>query len=170
MQISLISSAQQESLIDLVCEINEFYHPTDPANRETVRDHVVQNLLSPTSPHRLVVASRPNGSIAGLAAITLVFSFVEPELDRRKHLQLKELYVSAADRSKGIGRALMAWVADYAIQNNCHRIDWPVKAANHPGIAFYESLGARLVEDRLSYRLDESSVIQLAGQTSGKSV
>jgi ribosomal protein S18 acetylase RimI-like enzyme len=167
MRISLVSPAQQESLIDLLCEINVFYHPTDPADRETVRDHVVHNLLSPASPHRLVVASRPNGSVAGLAAITLAFSLVEPEMNRRKHCQLKELYVSAADRNKGIGHALMVWVADYSIQHDCYRIDWPVKAANHRGIAFYESLGAQLVEDRLSYRLGELSVRQLAGQTLG---
>ncbi|MBN8749319.1 MAG: hypothetical protein J0I65_17645 [Variovorax sp.] len=47
----------------------------------------------------------------------------------------------------------MAWLARHAADQGCHRIDWPVKATNLRGIAFYEGLGARRVADRLSYRL-----------------
>ena len=42
-------------------------------------------------------------------------------------------------------------------------MDWNVKAGNHAGIAFYESLGAVRVADRLSYRLTREAMDQLAG-------
>ena len=162
MRIALVCEEQQESLVSLLCEINAYYNPEAPAGKDTVRDHTVRNLLSPASPHQLVVAVDPEGHVIGLAAITLVYSLVEPEPERRSHCQLKELYVSASQRSRGVGHALMAWVAQYAAQHGCHRIDWPVKASNTKGIAFYQRLGAAQVEDRLSFRITGPAVARLA--------
>ncbi|MCW7537976.1 GNAT family N-acetyltransferase [Aquabacterium sp. A7-Y] len=68
--------------------------------------------------------------MVGLAGITLVYSLIEPAADKRKHCQLKELYMRSSERSQGFGRALMSWVARYALENGCRRIDWPVKASN----------------------------------------
>jgi ribosomal protein S18 acetylase RimI-like enzyme len=162
MRIALVSSSQSESLVDLLCEINAYYNPEAPATRAETREHALHNLLSQRSPHRLVVASLPDGKVVGLAAITLAYSLVEPAPDRRAHCQLKELYVSSSQRSRGVGRALMAWVAKYAIESGCHRIDWPVKSTNTRGIAFYKSLAAFQVEDRLSFRLVEPALTTLA--------
>ena len=57
----------------------------------------------------------------------------------------------------------MQWVARYALDNGCGRIDWSVKSSNARGIAFYESLGARLVSDRISYRIVREEIGALAG-------
>jgi len=167
MHIALVASHQHEAIIDLLCEINQYYNPTSPASQETVRKHTQENLLAPTSPHRLVVAEGEHGRVVGLAAVAFAHSIVEPEVERRTQCLLKELYVSSSERGRGIGGALMAWVATYAKERGCSRIDWPVKASNVKGIAFYESLGARLVEDRLSYRLSGSELSQLACQGKG---
>lgn len=163
MRVELVGQAQHESLIDLLCELHAFYNAGAVVPSETVREHLVQNLLAPASPQRLVVAVGDDGEVVGLAALTLVFSLVDFAVDQRKHCQLKELYVRASHRSQGAGRALMAWVAQYAIAQGCHRLDWPVKASNARGIAFYEGLGAARVVDRLSYRLSGVGLQQLAG-------
>jgi GNAT superfamily N-acetyltransferase len=167
MRIELISPEQAEPLIDLLCEINAYYRPGSPASPAETREHARNNLLSSRSPHRLVVATLPDGKVIGLAAITLVYSLVEPEPEKRAHCQLGELYVSAAHRNLGTGRALMAWVAKHALENGCHRIDWPVKAANARGIAFYKSLAAFQVEDRLSFRLVDPELAALAASAQG---
>ncbi|PTT91794.1 GNAT family N-acetyltransferase [Pelomonas sp. HMWF004] len=167
MRIGLVSSNQHEPTIEVLCEINAYYNPSSPASKETVRQHARENLLSPNSPHRLVVAEGKDGRVVGLAALTFAYSIVEPEMDRRTQCQLKELYVCSSERGRGIGRALMAWVAAHAKERGCSRIEWPVKASNAIGIAFYESLGARLVEDRLSYRLAGSELSELACQGNG---
>lgn len=80
-------------------------------------------------------------------------------------LFLKELYVRSSDRSAGVGRALMAWVARHAVAHGCCRIDWPVKATNARGIAFYERLGAEPLAERLSYRLAEPGLSRLAAES-----
>ena len=93
--------------------------------------------------HHIVWWSRPKTTAEWSAWLpTFVYSLVEPAADKRCHCQLKELYVRSTDRSRGAGRALMSWVAQYAFDNGCRRIDWPVKASNSRGIAFYEALGA----------------------------
>ena len=161
MRVELVSEPQHESLIDLLCELHTYYNEGFVAPREVVREHLLENLLGAQSPHRLVVACRDN-EVVGLVAIALVYSLVEPTVDKRKHCQLKELYVQSTQRGQGVGRALMSWVARYAFENGCCRIDWPVKASNANGISFYESLGAERVVERLSYRLSESSMTRLA--------
>jgi len=163
MRIQLVGETQQESLIDLLCELHAYYNEGSAAAREVVREHLLDNLLAAGSPHRLAVASTGDGPVLGLAAITLVYSLVEPAPDKRRHCQLKELYVRSTARSHGVGRALMTWVAGHALENGCGRIDWPVKASNARGISFYERLGAERVVDRLSYRLAEPGLSRLAG-------
>jgi GNAT superfamily N-acetyltransferase len=162
MRVDLVSEAEHESLIDLLCELHAFYNEGTVVPREAVKEHLLENLLAAGSPHRLVVASTDEGRVVGLAAITLVYSLVDFSAEKRKHCQLKELYVRSSERSKGAGRALMSWVARYAFEKGCRRIDWPVKASNARGLSFYESLGAQRVVDRLNYRLTESGMAQLA--------
>lgn len=160
-KVGIVSEAQHESLIDLLRELHAYYHEGSSVSRELVREHLLENLLAPSSPHRLVVASTDSIEVVGLAAITLAYSLVEPDPSTRKHCQLKELYVRSSARSLGVGRALMSWVAHYALQNGCGRIDWPVKASNKRGIAFYQQLGAQRVVERLSYRLSEPALSRL---------
>jgi ribosomal protein S18 acetylase RimI-like enzyme len=132
-----------------------------------VREHLLENLLADKSPHRLIVASGDDGEVLGLAAITLVYSLVDFAADKRKHCQLKELYVRPLARSQGVGKALMSWVARHAFENECRRIDWPVKASNARGIAFYERLGAERIVERLGYRLSGPNVEQLGYESLG---
>ncbi len=166
MRVELVAEPQHESLIDLLCELHAFYNAGSVVVREAVREHLLENLLAVGSPQRLVVAVDDGGVVVGLAAITLVYSLVEFAAENRKHCQLKELYVRASHRSQGVGRALMLWVARYAFENGCRRMDWPVKASNTRGISFYESLGAVRVADRLSYRLSEPNISQFAFESS----
>jgi ribosomal protein S18 acetylase RimI-like enzyme len=165
MHVELVTEAQHESLIDLLRELHTYYNEGSVVSRELVREHLLENLLGAESPHRLVVASSDAGEVLGLAVITLVYSVVDFDIDKRKHCQLKELYVRPLARSQGVGRALMSWVARYAFEKDCRRIDWPVKASNARGIAFYESLGAVQVVERLSYRLAEPCLSQLAHES-----
>ena len=167
MHVGLVSATQHESLIDLLCELHTYYNEDSVVSRELVREHLLENLLADGSPQRLIVACAGDGAVLCLAAVTLVFSLVEPAADKRRHCQLKELYVRASARAQGVGRALMSWLARYAYENGCRRIDWPVKASNARGISFYEGLGAERVVERLSYRLSGPNLSRLADSNPG---
>jgi GNAT superfamily N-acetyltransferase len=165
MHIGLASPEHHESLVDLLCEMHAYYNPGASEPRDVVRSYLVEVLLGADSPLRLVVASQL-GEVAGFAAIALTYSLVDHMPEKRRHCWLKELYVRAPERGRGVGRALMSWVARYSVDHGCSRIDWPVKEANTKGRAFYESLGARQVQDRLSYRLSEPYLGKLASGAS----
>ena len=152
MHVDLLHPDQHESLIDLLCELYRYYHDREVARAE-VRAHLLDNLLGPESPLRLVVAVDAAGTVAGFAAVMLVYSLVDPTPAHRRQCMMKELFVRADCRGRGVGRALMAWIARDAAAQGCGRIDWHVKASNEAGIRFYAGLGAHRVEDRLSYRL-----------------
>jgi ribosomal protein S18 acetylase RimI-like enzyme len=154
MQIHFLSPSHHDSLVALLCELHAYYHNGAVVAPDIMRAHLVDYLLAADSPLRLVVACDEQGQVIGFAAISLVYSLVEPAPEKRRQCALKELYIRASQRSRGAGKALMAWVARYAVENGCARIDWPVKASNARGIAFYERLGAQQVVERLSYRLD----------------
>lgn len=166
MHVELASQPQHDSLADLLCELHTYYNAGSVVSREMVKAYLVDTLLGAESPLRLVVAVKDDGRVAGFAAISLTYSLVEPTAERRRHCWLKELYVRSSERSAGVGKALMAWIARHAVDNGCCRIDWPVKATNARGIAFYERLGAERLVERLSYRLDEPALSRLAAEGS----
>lgn len=138
-----------------------------PITREMVRAHLLENLLAADSPFRLVVATHADRGVVGFAAIALIYSLVDPTPENRRPCFLKELYVRSSERGHGVGRDLMTWAARYAVDHGCGRMDWNVKASNHDGIAFYKSLGAEHVTERLSYRLSRSDMVRLSRESDG---
>ena len=165
MHVDLISPPQHDSIVDLLCELHAYYNPGSAVERAMVRPYLLQDLLAEGSGLRLVVASDDGADVLGFAAILLTYSLVEHAPDRRRQCWLKELYVRDGHRSRGVGEALMTWIARHAVDNGCSRLDWPVKVSNTRGIALYERLGAALVHDRLSYRLDADAMRKLARRT-----
>ena len=162
MRIALLASDQYESLIDLLCELYGYYNPHASVARDAVSGHLLHHLLAPDSAVRIIVAEDMERTIAGFAAVVLLHSLVDPTPANRRQCMVKELYVRAGSRGGGVGRALMAWVARYAVDQGCGRIDWHVQASNHAGIRFYGGLGAEQVAGRLNYRLHRPAMDALA--------
>jgi GNAT superfamily N-acetyltransferase len=65
----------------------------------------------------------------------------------RPGLYLEDLYVQPAQRSRGIGRALLARLAGLARERGCGRFEWSVLDWNENAIRFYESMGATVMPD-----------------------
>lgn len=169
LRIGFATDAHQASLAELLCELYAHHHAGKDGRatvaRAKVLAHLNDNLLAPDSPVRLIVAEDALGRVLGFAAIMLLYSLVDPHPATRRQCHMKELYVAASDRRRGIGRALLAWIARHAAGQGCHRIDWHVQAANDGGRRFYESLGAQAVADRMSYRLAGAAMDALAEST-----
>ena len=162
MNISIFQPAQTDSLVTLLEELFSYYNPSENISSSLVREHLLTRILSKEAGLNLIVCSGSTGEALGFAAIGFVQSVVDPRPENSKQCFLKELYVSNEQRGSGVGRLIMEWVADYAIKHGCARIDWPVKSGNSGGRRFYESLGAKLVDDRLSYRISGDALAKLA--------
>jgi ribosomal protein S18 acetylase RimI-like enzyme len=162
MHIDFVARHQHEALVALMHEMCVFYSDGAPVRVDDVRSNLEDHLLAPASPVRLVAAEADDGAVVGFAAIVLLHSLVDPVPGRRGQLLLKELYVRQAHRGRGIGKALMAWVARHALERGCARVDWHVSASNRPALAFYRGLNAQHLAGRLNYRLAGEHLLRLA--------
>ncbi len=71
----------------------------------------------------------------------------------RAGLYLEDIYVRPPYRGRGIGKGLLAMLAQLAIDRGCGRLEWSVLNWNTPAIGFYEAMGARPVGEWTVYRL-----------------
>jgi GNAT superfamily N-acetyltransferase len=71
----------------------------------------------------------------------------------RPGIYLEDLFVKPDARGKGVGRALLAHLAETALARGCARLEWAVLDWNRPAIGFYESLGAKAMDEWTVYRL-----------------
>ena len=79
-------------------------------------------------------------------------------------LYLEDLYVQPEWRKHGLGRRLMAHVANIAVERHCARMEWSVLDWNEPAIRFYRSLGARAMDEWTIYRLTGTDLQELASR------
>ena len=80
----------------------------------------------------------------------------------RPGMYLEDVFVKPAARGKGVGKALLRAVARAARDRGCGRLEWAVLKWNMPAIEFYESLGARPMDEWTTYRMDETAIASLA--------
>ena len=81
----------------------------------------------------------------------------------KKGLYLEDLYVKQAHRGKGFGKQMLVKLAQLAVERNCGRFEWSVLDWNTPSIGFYQSLGAKLMDEWTVMRVDGDALTKLAG-------
>ncbi len=99
-----------------------------------------------------------DGEVAGFALYFFGFS----TWTGSPTLYLEDLFVRPAYRKRQIGRSLMQWLAREAKDRRCGRFLWQVLDWNEPAIAFYESLGAVVLREWLTVRVDGEALERLA--------
>ena len=83
----------------------------------------------------------------------------------RKGLYLEDLYVRQSQRGKGFGKAMLARLAQIAIERACGRFEWSVLDWNEPAIQFYKAVGAVVMPDWRICRVTGDALHALAGAT-----
>lgn len=76
-------------------------------------------------------------------------------------LYLEDLFVQPAHRGAGIGRALLARLAEVCAERGLARLEWSVLDWNEPSIGFYRSLGAVTMDEWTVCRLDGAALARL---------
>jgi GNAT superfamily N-acetyltransferase len=136
----------------------------DLAAYEKLLDQVVTDEAALTAalfgerPQAEVVIAEHDGAAAGFALYFHNFSTFRG----RRGLYLEDLFVRPEHRGAGIGKALLAHLAKLAVERSCARFEWAVLDWNTPAIGFYQSLGARLLDDWRVCRLDGEALARLA--------
>ncbi|MGD0302625.1 MAG: GNAT family N-acetyltransferase [Bryobacteraceae bacterium] len=83
----------------------------------------------------------------------------------RSGIYLEDLFVEPTHRGLGVGKALLAYVANLAVERGCGRYEWSVLNWNTPSINFYKSLGAVPLDDWTRYRLAGDALDRVAAQS-----
>jgi GNAT superfamily N-acetyltransferase len=120
-------------------------------------EDLVRDGFGPNPKFRALVAEW-NGQPAGYALFFGIYSTWEG----RAGLFLEDLLVRAEFRSRGIGKALLGYVARIARRENCYGVRWEVLDWNRPAIKFYESLGVVFLDQWRSVLICEEALQRLA--------
>jgi diamine N-acetyltransferase len=75
---------------------------------------------------------------------------------------LEDLWVRPEFRGKGIGKALLQHLAKRAVEHGCTRYVWQVLDWNTPSIAFYQAMGAQVMTEWLTCRVEGEALKRLA--------
>ncbi len=118
-----------------------------------------ENLFGKNPAARAVIAYY-NQNPAGFALFFHNFS----TFMGRPGIYLEDLFVKPEFRGKGIGKALLIYLAQYAQDHNCGRFEWAVLDWNQPSIDFYVSLGAKLKKEWIVNQLTGETLQNLAQQ------
>jgi len=80
-------------------------------------------------------------------------------------IHIEDLFVRPEHRGKGIGKLLLTHIAAIAVEQGCHRLQWDVLEWNAPAIGFYEQLGAKMMTEWRTMRVNHEALPALAAQS-----
>lgn len=118
----------------------------------------LQGHLFGPRPYAEVLLAEDAGAVVGFA---LFFHNYSTFL-ARPGIYLEDLFVEPPFRGKGYGKALLRAIAKLAVERGCGRLEWSVLNWNEPSIRFYESLGARRLDEWSGYRVTGEALRELA--------
>jgi len=149
-----------ESRIPLILSFIRKLAEYEKLSREVVADEeTLRRSLFGAHPAAEVLFAYVAEEPAGFAVFFQNFS----TFSGRAGIYLEDLFVDPEYRGKGIGKALLVYLAKLAKQRGYDRIDWSVLDWNQPAIDFYRRIGAVPLEEWTVFRLSGEALDSLAG-------
>ena len=98
-----------------------------------------------------------NGEACGMALWFYSFS----TFSGRHGIYLEDLYVRPKARGKGLGRALLVYLAKRCVNEKLTRLEWSVLDWNSATIDFYKAQGAAFLDDWTKCRISGEALARL---------
>jgi len=154
-----IRSATQQDIPLILAFIRELAeYEREPQAAVAQAEDLRRDGWGPEPKFRVVIAEW-GGRPAGFA----LFFYNYSTWQGKPGLYLEDLFVRPEFRSRGIGKALLVYLARLAVKDNCGRFQWQVLDWNQPSIDFYQALGARKMGEWLTMRVEGRALEELAG-------
>ncbi|NEA32544.1 GNAT family N-acetyltransferase [Streptomyces sp. SID13031] len=125
-----LEPADRERWQQLFAGYNEFYGRTMPAE---FFDHSWAEFQAGTRIHAL--AARIDGEVAGI-----VHFLTHASTTSADSCYLQDLFTTPAARGRGVGRALIAAVTEWAADRNCGRVYWSTHESNATARRLYDQV------------------------------
>ncbi|KAI9208135.1 N-acetyltransferase GCN5 [Polychytrium aggregatum] len=136
----------------------------DLATFEKLRDKclVDEELLRKAAfgprPYCEIVIPSVEGQVVGFALFFHNYS----TFTGKPGIYLEDLYVKEEARHFGVGTAVLKYLARLAVERDCTRVDWQALDWNENAINFYRKVGARSLDDWITFRLDGDALLRYA--------
>jgi len=142
-------------ILDLIRELAEYEREPDAAQATPAQIH--DALFGERSAAEAVIA-RVDGEAAGWALWFQNFS----TWTGKPGLWLEDLYVRPQYRRRGVGKALLTWLARLCVERDYGRFEWSVLDWNTAAVEFYRALGAEAMSEWTTQRLSGEALRRLA--------
>ncbi len=109
-------------------------------------------------PFAEAIVADVDGKVAGSALYFHNFS----TFLMKPGIYLEDLFVSPDYRRQGIATALLKYLANYAVEQGCGRLEWSVLDWNESAITFYKRIGAVLMDEWTGCRVAGEALVNLA--------
>lgn len=77
-------------------------------------------------------------------------------------IYLEDLFVLPEYRRLGLGKAMLSYLGKLAVERDAGRLEWSVLDWNESAIAFYQSIGAKVLPDWRTCRVTDQALKTLA--------
>ncbi|KAI1453849.1 N-acetyltransferase [Annulohypoxylon moriforme] len=167
--------ADVSTILELIRELADYEHEIDaveateatllstiafaPDNVESTSTAPNTEPTSPSRPARCLLLFNEEGKPAGMALYFYNYSTWRAKAG----IYLEDLFVRQTERKKGYGKKLLVELAKEVVATNGGRLEWSVLKWNEPSIKFYESIGAKPMNEWVGMRVDREGLTKLAG-------
>jgi GNAT superfamily N-acetyltransferase len=143
------------SLVRELAEYEKLLHEVEATEID------IDAALFGNSPRLFCEIAEWEGNPVGFAVWFINFS----TFSGRSGIYLEDLFVQPAQRGNGIGKALLAHLAQQCVASGWSRLQWAVLDWNTPSIEFYKSIGAVLMDEWTVCRVSGPALAALAKGT-----
>jgi GNAT superfamily N-acetyltransferase len=156
-QIRDATPSDIDAIYDYIHALAEYEKAPDEAVLS--KSDLSQSLFG-QSPQVYCLLSVQDGQVTGIAIWHLNYSTW-----LGKHgIYLEDLFVDPKFRGQGHGKALLVRLAQICVERGYPRFSWWVLDWNKPSIDFYESLGAKAMDEWTVFRVSGDALTKLASQ------
>ena len=161
----LVIRAAAENDVPLVLAlIKELAEYEQMANQVVATEADVHRALFGAPPYAEAVIAALGETPVGFALFFHSFS----TFLAKPGLYLEDLYVKEEFRGQGFGRQLLVHLARVATSRGCGRFEWSVLDWNENATRFYKRLGAEVMGDWRTFRMDGDALQKLtSNKTTG---
>ena len=145
----VIRSAEEKDASDIIKLIKELAEYEKLTDMVVVSEDDIKKVAFGKDKFVEILIAEYEGNFAGQA---LFFNNFSTFLGK-PGIYLEDLVVRPKYRGKGIGKALLQKIIDFAKERNYGRVEWSVLDWNEPAIKFYQNIGAEMMETWKLFRL-----------------
>lgn len=156
-EVRVATPADAEALALLSQELLAFYGLPVRYQRSYM-SHVIAERAFTDPPTIEILMALEGGTARGFLAFTECFAVANCQTS----VFIQDLFVTRRSRAGGIGRRLMARLAEICVERGVGQLDWTADPWNDKARSFYEALGPLLRSDKTYYRILGPRLAELA--------